>query len=297
MKYGSTNFGVVTRFDMTTFPVQKIWGGAFFYSVAHALPLLESLVNFTAKLADDPKGMSAFGFLWNNDVQDYIVWGPSVYLEPVEFPPLFSELRQFEAFSNTMRMASVVEITDEISELFAGGVRTLWFTLTVKADAKLLFDMQEHASEYFKADRGRPGFMSGLTLQPINVGLAAAGSRNAGNPIGLSTEDGDSIRQCLFYSLLMLLMHLVVILGSLFWSDPADGPILKPRFQAFYEWAENEARARGLLNRFLYMNYAMGSQDVMASIGPENLAKMREIQAIYDPASVLKNYWKGGYKL
>ncbi|KAJ6598665.1 hypothetical protein B0H10DRAFT_2085402 [Mycena sp. CBHHK59/15] len=281
IKYGSTNFGIVTRFDMTTFPLDKFWGGAFFYNISQALPLLDSLVTFTAKLADDPKGMSAFGFLWNSDAQDYIVWGPSVYMKPVEFPPLFSDLSKIEPLSSTMRMASLVEITDEISDLFAGGVRTQWFTLTVKANAQILFDIQEHGAAFFKPDRGRPGFISGLTVQPINVGLVAAGSRNGGNPIGMSTDDGD----------------LILLLASLFWSDPADDAILIPKFQEFFEWTENEARQRGLLNRFLYMNYALGNQDVMGSVGEENLSRMRKIRDRYDPNDVFKKYWKGGYKL
>ncbi|KAJ7938385.1 hypothetical protein B0H13DRAFT_2572423 [Mycena leptocephala] len=150
LKYGSTNFGIVTRFDMSTFPVDQIWGGAFFYNISHARPLLDSLVNFTAALADDPK---AFGFI------------------------------------------------------------------------------------------------SGFTAQPINVGLVAAGSKNGGNPIGLSTDDGD----------------LILVLIPLYWSDPADDAILIPKFQELCEWAENEARRRGLLHRFVYMNYALGTQRVMES--------------------------------
>ncbi|KAJ6578865.1 hypothetical protein DFH09DRAFT_1449184 [Mycena vulgaris] len=281
IKYGSTNFGIVTRFDMTTFPLDKIWGGAFFYNISYAFPLLDSLVNFTAKLADDPKGMSAFGFLWNADIQDYLVWAPSVYLQPVAFPPLFSDLEKFEPLSSTMRMASLAEITDEVSDLFAGGVRTQWFTLTVKANAQILLDIHERGAVTFKPDRNRPGFISGLTVQPINVGLVAAGSRNGGNPMGMSTEDGD----------------LILLLASLFWSDPADDVILIPKFREFFEWSENEARERGVLNRFVYMNYALGTQQVMESVGEDNLARLREVQGVYDPQGVFRKYWKGGYKL
>ncbi|KAJ7701558.1 hypothetical protein B0H17DRAFT_1244389, partial [Mycena rosella] len=281
IKYGSTNFGIVTRFDMSTFPLDKIWGGALFYDISYARPLLDSLVNFTAKLADDPKGMSAFGFLWNADAQDYIIWAPSVYLQPVAFPPLFSDLEKFKPLSSTMRMASLAEITDEVSDLFAGGVRTQWFTLTVKADAKILLDIQERGAATFKPDRNRPGFISGLTVQPVNVGLVAAGSRNGGNPMGMSTDDGD----------------LILLLASLFWTDPADDAVLIPKFHEFFEWSENEARRRGLLNRFIYMNYALSDQRVMESVGEENLAKLRAIQGVHDPQGMFKKYWKGGYKL
>ncbi|KAJ7160981.1 hypothetical protein C8R46DRAFT_1038176 [Mycena filopes] len=283
IKYGSTNFGIVTRFEMSTFPLHEIWGGALFYDISHARPLLDSLVKFTAQLADDPKGMSAFGFLWNSDVQDYIIWAPSVYLKPVVFPPLFSSLMELgiEPFANTMRITNITSVTDEVSDLFSGGVRTQWFTLTVKADAQILLDIYERGAATFKPDRQRPGFISGLTVQPISVGLVAAGSRNGGNPMGMTTEDGD----------------LILMLASLFWSDPADDAIFVPKFHEFFEWSENEARQRGLLNRFLYMNYALGTQRVMESVGEENLGKMRKIRQVYDAEGLFKNHWKGGYKL
>jgi FAD/FMN-containing dehydrogenase len=197
LKYGSTNFGIVTRFDMSTFPVDQIWGGAFFYTISHARPLLESLVNFTAALADDPKGMSAFGLLWNSDAQDYIIWAPSVYLKPIAFPPLFSALAELdvEPLSSTMRMASHAEITDEVNDLFGGGVRARWFTMTLRPNVQILLDIHERGAAAFEPDRQRSGFISGFTAQPINVGLVAAGSKNGGNPIGLSTDDGDLIRE------------------------------------------------------------------------------------------------------
>ncbi|KAJ7146111.1 hypothetical protein C8R44DRAFT_863918 [Mycena epipterygia] len=222
-------------------------GRAFFYNISYALPLLDSLVNFTAKLADDPKGMSAFGFLWNSDIQDYIVWAPS-------------------------HDASLAEITDEVSDLFARGVRTQWFTLTVKANSQILLDIHERGAATFEPDRNRPDFISGLTVQPINVGLAAAVSKNGGKLMGMSTDDGD----------------LIFLLASLFWSEPADDAILIPKFHEFFEWCENEVRQRGLLSRFLYMNYALGNQRVMESVGDENLAKMRKVQAVYDPQSILE---------
>ncbi|KAE9393030.1 FAD-binding domain-containing protein, partial [Gymnopus androsaceus JB14] len=54
LKLGSTNFGVVTRFDMTTFPQGAVWGGSQFFAIRDAPILLEHLVTFTKKLAEDP---------------------------------------------------------------------------------------------------------------------------------------------------------------------------------------------------------------------------------------------------
>jgi hypothetical protein len=196
LKYGSTNFGIVTRFEMTTYPLDLMWGGALFYPISLGYSLYEALVEFTSKLADDPKGMSALGIFWNAPAQDYMIWSPNIYLAPTSFPPLFSTLESFTPISSTMRITDLVDITDEIQSLFPVGTRTKWFTLTLKADAQLLWDIHTKRTELFSRHHHRPGFTSGLTSQPMNKGLVAAGSRNGGNPFGMSTEDGNLICMC-----------------------------------------------------------------------------------------------------
>lgn len=88
-----------------------------------------------------------------------------------------------------------------------------------------------------------------------------------------------------------------VILGSVSWLDPADDDAVKAAFNEYMEWSENFARERGLLSPFLYMNYAHGVQDVMGSIGKENVDRMRSIRRAYDPHDYFRKYWKGGFKL
>lgn len=64
LKMGSTNYGIVTRFDMATFPLDDIWAGMMYFQIDEALPLLNSLVGFTKKLSEDPLGMNPPSFLY-----------------------------------------------------------------------------------------------------------------------------------------------------------------------------------------------------------------------------------------
>ncbi|KAJ6598668.1 hypothetical protein B0H10DRAFT_1924182 [Mycena sp. CBHHK59/15] len=282
IKYGSTNFGIVTRFELLTYPLsEQVWGGALFYDISLAYPLMGTLVNFTAKLAEDPKGMSAFGIGWNPVAHDYVVCSVNIYLAPVEFPPLFSDLAVFTPISSTLRLTDLVGITDEIFGLLPGGIRVTWWTLTLKADAQILWDLHVYGAEIFRPYQDRSGFNFALNTQPVNVGIVEAGLRNGGNPFGMSQSNGD----------------LILVLATLSWSDPEDDTILKAKFQQYSEWAETETRTRGFLTPFLYMNYASGDRDVMGSIGEDNLRRMREIRSFYDPHDIFRKYWKGGFKL
>lgn len=196
LKLGSTNYGVVTRYDVTTFPLGRVWGGSLFYNVSLGLPLLGTLVDFTAKLAVDPKGMSSVSFVWNAAAQGYLIWSANIYLEPIAFPPLFSELEPFQPVSSTMRFTNLQNVTDEVQSLFEGGNRARWFTLTMKANAQIMWDIFSKGREIFEPYQQRNGFIHAFTVQPINVGLIAAGSRNGGNPSGMSTADGDQLCTC-----------------------------------------------------------------------------------------------------
>jgi hypothetical protein len=46
-----------------------------------------------------------------------------------------------------------------------------------------------------------------------------------------------------------------------------------------------------------YLNYADPSQDSLSSYGTENIKKMRNVAAKYDPDRVFQRLCPGGYKL
>lgn len=54
LKGGSNNFGVVTRFDMTTFPAGPIWDGNVMYTRDDTDALIAAFVDFTKNLTANP---------------------------------------------------------------------------------------------------------------------------------------------------------------------------------------------------------------------------------------------------
>ncbi|KAJ7490895.1 hypothetical protein FB451DRAFT_627038 [Mycena latifolia] len=283
LKYGSTNFAVVTRFEMTTYPLAEVWGGSLVFDIFKGPALLQFHVDYTAKLAADPMGLNIVGLAWEPAQQTYIAWSSNIYLSPIAFPPLYSDLQTLvpDALLNTMRISDLMSITDEFQAMAPAAGRVLTITLTLKPDAALLWDIHRHGVEIFEPYLTRTGFSWAMLFQPINHGLATAGAKNGGNPSGISPEDGD----------------LVLLLGLAVWSDPADDEIIQEKMHELQRWAERTARDRGLLHPFIYMNYASDAQDVMGGVGAENLREMRRVKDLYDPENRFGAYWKGGFKL
>ncbi|KAJ7500417.1 hypothetical protein B0H11DRAFT_2155485 [Mycena galericulata] len=283
LKYGSTNFAIVTRFDMSTYSLSEVWGGSLVFDISKAPALLQCHVAFTEKLTSDPMGLNVIALAWEPVQQTYVVWSPNIYLSPVAFPPLFADIQMLvpDALLNTMRITDLVSITTEFQAMAPGTGRVEWFTLTLKADAALLWDIHRKGVEIFGPYLNRTGFSWAVIFQPLNHGFAVANLKHGGDPSGISPEDGD----------------LVLALGSALWSDPADDDIMKKKVHEHWQWSERTAHERNLLHPFIYMNYASGMQDVMGSIGAENQGQMRRIKNLYDPENRFGSYWKGGYKL
>ncbi|KAJ6567050.1 hypothetical protein B0H19DRAFT_1139249 [Mycena capillaripes] len=283
LKYGSTNFGIVTRFDMVTYPLTDVWGGTLIFDISNGPALLQAHVDFTSKLASDPMGLNVVGLAYEPRQQTYVVWSPNLYLSPASFPPLFSDIQPFiaDALLNTMRVTDLMSITEEFEAMAPGSGRGQWFTLTLRADSAILWDIHRKGVEIFEPYLNRSGVSCGVVFQPLNHGFAAAGEKNGGNPSGISPADGD----------------LTVVLGMALWSDRADDEIIKAKVAEHWKWSEGTARDRGLLHPFIYMNYASNLQDVMGSVGAENLERMRGIKSLYDPENRFGKNWKGGFKL
>ena len=57
------------------------------------------------------------------------------------------------------------------------------------------------------------------------------------------------------------------------------------------------AKSQNLYNEFIYLNYALQSQDPIASYGEESVARLRAVSSRYDPQGVFQRLCPGGFKL
>ncbi|KAK6826153.1 FAD binding domain-containing protein [Apiospora arundinis] len=60
---------------------------------------------------------------------------------------------------------------------------------------------------------------------------------------------------------------------------------------------KQESRDLGVANDWVYMNYASQYQDVIASYGAENKAKLKRVAEEYDPRGVFQKLQPGYFKL
>jgi len=123
LKGGSNNFGVVTRYDLRSFPQGKFWGGSIVYDDSASPALLKAFVNL-----NKDQGYDEYAALLQSHA--YVSGGSFVavtsveYTKAVENPVTMQPFTMAQPqFSNTMRISNQSDFTDEFAALNPNGRR------------------------------------------------------------------------------------------------------------------------------------------------------------------------------
>lgn len=81
------------------------------------------------------------------------------------------------------------------------------------------------------------------------------------------------------------------------WSNVADDTRILAAAQNMATRFAAAAKAKGLDHPYLYQNYAALQQDVFSSYGKDNVARLKSVQAKYDPTKVWQKLQPGYFKL
>jgi hypothetical protein len=279
LKLAGSNYGIVTRFDMHTYPSPSIWGGVSVYPFTK--PAVSELLADFENYVHDEKNRKDFKCVTlNYDGEMGIDFAVAVQanLDSVQLANMSSA----SPIMHSEKVGTTHDVVDEvIAHALDSTARTAWFTLTTKVGTDFFLDFHAMSKKIFGPLKDRKGLTTMITLQSFQKSyIQAAAHSPIYNALKQSNED------------------LVCILLLVTWTDPADESALKEATNTLGAWGEAEARSRGLLDDFVYLNYANERQRVYErSVTPEDLDKMQEIRKKYDSSGTFEKLWRGGYKL
>jgi hypothetical protein len=81
------------------------------------------------------------------------------------------------------------------------------------------------------------------------------------------------------------------------WSRAEDDELMFGLGKEFVDRLKKAADAKGLFLPMVWMNNAQAGDDVLASYGDANLAKMKQVSKKYDPAQTFQLLCAGPFKL
>ncbi|KAL4770173.1 hypothetical protein BDW60DRAFT_90696 [Aspergillus nidulans var. acristatus] len=292
LKGGQNNFGVVTRFDLATFPQDDFWGGAIQYPASANEAQLDAFWKFK-NLTVDPYAEVEQSFLYNasapsaNPEERYYSSNNLFYTRPVASVD-DTVLRVFTSSNinepqgyNSMRVSNLSDFARELSLFQPVGQYSIYATTTFRLSPTIL--QQVHALwRSFTSTQPQssvPGLLSVLTFQTLPPVIPSSHNSLGFPPNSHPEED------------------LILVLISNYWSGGADSSALRDGTRALIEEIDALAKSEGLDERFRYMNYAAEWQDVVAGYGEESVRELWRVSRRYDPRGIFQERVPGGFKL
>ncbi|KAK4143577.1 FAD-binding domain-containing protein [Dichotomopilus funicola] len=278
LKGGVNNFGVVTRFDLATFPQGNLSVTKLAHDISQRKAVFQAFTDIVVAPKFDVDTSLVTVLLYNSTSKAWVISNSAVYTQPVVNPPVFAELAAVPSVSNSSEITSLAAYAKEAA---TPPLNWLFATATFKPSAKFMLDIFDILNGTLYSFNPEGGIVWSIALEPLPAVLVSHAAKTGGNVLGVSPEDGNSY----------------VMLLSALWPNSASNPAVDQISREPVAKIESQARAKGLLQKFQYINYAAPYQKPLASYGAKNLEFLKGVSKRYDPEGVFQTRVPGGFKL
>ncbi|KAE8148199.1 hypothetical protein BDV25DRAFT_20937 [Aspergillus avenaceus] len=281
LKGGSGNFGIVTRFDLTTFPHKYFWGGMVEYDGFTTPQQISALVDFTDRIAEDRYASLLPMYRYDSSSDFNRVAVAMHYTKPEAFPSAFQDFYRLPNISSTVRFDHIYNFTREMSPL--AGLHHILLTQTFINDARVVqkaIELQNHYISEAKAKAHGNDWTLISLFQPFPAVFGQLAKHKGGNMLGLDDENN----------------HILYLLGYS-WDNTADNDLFNSIGYKVFGEVQSYAKELGVDGRYVYLNYAGKGQNPLQSYGEDNAREIARVAKTYDPQGVFQRQVPGGFKI
>ncbi|CAI6099149.1 unnamed protein product [Clonostachys chloroleuca] len=290
LRGGASNFGVVTRMDMYTFPLLGVWGGSIIHDISKKEQILDAFWKFQFEgIINDPGAEMLLGFSIVGDssrIQSEVSADRIGHAEGA-FPPAFQPFFDIGLDFNDTRDYTLPELARSTTEntppefalWFAPEGRMNFAMVTFRPDREFYTESVDIFYEVFEPARRLKDAQINLHISALQGKTVTESKARGSIATGWAEEDQ-----------LMYNMEMV-------WSQAEDDELVFSLSRKCVNRVKAAAEKRGLLLPTIWMNNAHQDDDVLASYGEANLTKMKQVSQKYDAKQTFQKLCSGPFKL
>ncbi|KAI0883026.1 FAD-binding domain-containing protein [Annulohypoxylon maeteangense] len=292
LKGGSNLFGLVTRFDVRTFPATSAFGGLTIWSGEAGSDVLSSLTSYMTPGGgvDDPNvHIDVFsGISFNNSVPTLSYYNIALYPGGQAGP---TALENFTAIPADMTLSNGVAVHEswtaipqQLDSFSTRALRNLFYAISFEATAESISLYNQTIIENAVSMLSNvEGLSTYAVYQPVSKKYLQASKDKGSNVLGLDPDvDGTFIAG--------------IILSM--WKNAEDDATVLEFSRTSAQQIRQKTEALGLYNKFIYLgDSAQGQSPFESYANGKNLQKLNAIRSRYDPDSFLENYLHRGFQL
>lgn len=294
LKGGSSNFGIVTKITLPTFPSRKIWAGfllSFGFEAARTLKAFHQWTDRNLQPGTDYDEDIATPFTCFAYTEAHKAHAVGTYLchtnppegekswpGPLKASPFYSLWR----FWSTCKLQTLSSAMKTINAYNPSGLRQVFSTVTVKNDLETLqaaHAIHMEAVERVREARNVQDLKWNLVMQSV---LPQWSTRGESGPMGFSESDTDP---------------LVLMMFSTNWAKSEDDELVRSETRRAIEKIESMAKSKGTEHPYRYLNYCADWQKPFQGYGAENVKFLQETSKKYDADGLFQKACAGGFEL
>lgn len=282
LRGGGNNFGIVTKFQLHTFPLGRMWGGGKLVASSDYEKALDATYEFGITGAvKDIKGSQIISF-GHQEGFGPLAQAFMTYAEPAATLPLmFKTWANVSTIHDTTGTHTLPELVAQLSSGIPDGVRETYWDVTFKLDRSLFSYLVNTFYELLPNVISAENLLPTISIQLLTIPQLQQMQKNGGNALGINPNEGP-----------LFIMNL----GTM-WTNPADDERIFKFSSDIIKRVQEEAAQKSLNNDFIYMNYASGHQAVISSYGPKSQNRLQAVSKRYDPTGVFQELQPGYFKL
>ncbi|KAJ5818193.1 hypothetical protein N7474_003784 [Penicillium riverlandense] len=280
LKGGANNYGVVTKFTLKTYNVPKVTSTIQIFNESAFPQFFDAMCKSAVVDEEDPTAAGMIATISYNVTTKVASASLLGVQEGVSMPP--SKFADFFSIPATMRMNNVTTMGKWSSKLDSPKqmFRVMFSHKTMKPDSDTILSIYKAWKAAVEQISDVEGLYPTFVLNEITPSsLRVANTNGIGNVWGLQAEP------------------LMIWQFSTGWALAQDDRRVEAWSQQLTEHLHAINQEKGIASEFVYMGDAGDWQDPFAGFPAENVNRMREIRAAYDPNKVFSRLNWGGFKL